>query len=311
VARCPTCHGTGRHPEDTGFRDVTKTKPEHHRGSNQAAVVAKQTWPSTPAKTLAEAGYKQIEPCILFDDPLKMVEKAKITGNTFMERLADNIWKPEELPEYIQIMDKYGLKLSSVHVFSNNINQAMDKMIETAKKNNISAYIVNCNQQTIALEYEAFANECSNLSSTLKEHGIELWIHNNGVEIKTMVEHNGKRVPVLSAILDLCKKANVGAQIDVGWVLYGGIDPVKYLLEVKEYVRSIHFKDLKKDFAIRSDGDIFACLGAGALNVAEILRGIPLQGSDITVLIDQDASDGDIMEDLIVSYQVLNKAASN
>jgi hypothetical protein len=52
VARCPTCHGTGRHPEDVGFRDVTKTKPEHHQGSNRAQVVEKQTWPVTAAGDL-------------------------------------------------------------------------------------------------------------------------------------------------------------------------------------------------------------------------------------------------------------------
>lgn len=257
-------------------------------------------------KALSEAGYKQIEPCILFDDPLKMAENARITGNEFMERLAENIWKPDELPEYIQIMEKYGLKLSSVHVFANNINQVMDKMVDTAKRNNINVYIINCNQQTIALEYETFAKECSILSGNLKKNGIELWIHNNGAEIKAMVEYNGKSVPVLSAVLDLCKKDNVGAQIDVGWVLYGGIDPVKYLLEVKESVRSVHFKDLKKDFAMSRDGDIFACLGDGALNVAEIIECIPLLNSDITVLVDQDASDGDFMEDMIKSYQVLN-----
>lgn len=257
-------------------------------------------------KVLAEAGYKQIEPCILFDDPIKMAEDARTSGNKFMMSLAENIWKPEELPDYIQMMEKYGLKLSSVHVFASNINQAMDKMIDTAKKNNISTYIINCNQQTVATEYVAFATECSKLSCALMEHGIELWIHNNGVEIKTMVEHNGNRVPVLSAILDLCKKANVGAQIDVGWVLYGGIDPAKYLLDEKEYVRSIHFKDLKKDFASRSAGDIFACLGDGALKVKEILECIPLLTPGITVLVDQDASEGDMIEDMIKSYKVLN-----
>ena len=30
TATCPACHGTGRRGEDGGFRDVTKTKPEHH-----------------------------------------------------------------------------------------------------------------------------------------------------------------------------------------------------------------------------------------------------------------------------------------
>ena len=49
VAKCPSCHGNGRRREDTGFRDVTKTKESHHRPSNQAAVVEKQTWPTTSA----------------------------------------------------------------------------------------------------------------------------------------------------------------------------------------------------------------------------------------------------------------------
>jgi hypothetical protein len=45
---CPTCHGSGRRTETTGFHDVTKTKASHHAQSNRAPVVEKQTWPSTP-----------------------------------------------------------------------------------------------------------------------------------------------------------------------------------------------------------------------------------------------------------------------
>src|SRR4051794_37451032 len=48
VAKCPSCHGSGKRREDTGFRDVTKTKESHHRSSNKAAVVEKQTWPTSP-----------------------------------------------------------------------------------------------------------------------------------------------------------------------------------------------------------------------------------------------------------------------
>jgi hypothetical protein len=45
---CPGCHGSGkRSSEPAGFRDVTKTKPSHHRQSNLAAVVQKQSWPAT------------------------------------------------------------------------------------------------------------------------------------------------------------------------------------------------------------------------------------------------------------------------
>jgi hypothetical protein len=45
---CPSCHGSGRRAADTGFHDVTKTKPSHHRQSNKVAVVAKAQWPVTP-----------------------------------------------------------------------------------------------------------------------------------------------------------------------------------------------------------------------------------------------------------------------
>ena len=45
---CPSCHGSGRRAADTGFHDVTKTKPSHHRQSNTAAVVPKARWPVTP-----------------------------------------------------------------------------------------------------------------------------------------------------------------------------------------------------------------------------------------------------------------------
>jgi sugar phosphate isomerase/epimerase len=259
---------------------------------------------------MAEAGYKQIEPCILFDDPDTMLENARKSGNKFLEHLAETIWKPEEVPEYLRLMEQYGLQLSSAHVFAGDCIKVADKMIETAQKNHIKAYVVNCNQQTIKSEFEQFASECSILSQLLQEQGIELWIHNNGAEIKALVDYNRRKVPALSAVLDLSKKAGVGAQIDVGWVLYGGIDPVEYLKEVGDCVRSIHFKDLKKDFHSREAGDIFACLGDGALNVVEILNSIPLS-PDITVLVDQDASDKDILEDLRISVDVLNKAAEN
>src|SRR3954464_8358080 len=44
---CPSCHGSGRRADDGGLRDVTKTKPSHHRQPNKVAVVEKQQWPST------------------------------------------------------------------------------------------------------------------------------------------------------------------------------------------------------------------------------------------------------------------------
>jgi cytochrome c peroxidase len=48
TATCPACHGSGRRADQGGFRDVTKTKPSHHRQPQQAqAAEKKPQWPST------------------------------------------------------------------------------------------------------------------------------------------------------------------------------------------------------------------------------------------------------------------------
>ena len=46
---CPGCSGSGRRATGQAlFRDVTKTKPSHHRPTNKAAVVEKIDTPTTP-----------------------------------------------------------------------------------------------------------------------------------------------------------------------------------------------------------------------------------------------------------------------
>jgi len=80
TATCPSCHGSGRKSEDTGFHDVTKTKPSHHRQTNRVEVVAKTGWPTTPqgsqlagevrdhAKTLPDAKARLILEIIEHED---------------------------------------------------------------------------------------------------------------------------------------------------------------------------------------------------------------------------------------------------
>ena len=47
TATCPSCHGSGRRAENTGFHDVTKTKASHHGPTNRVAVAPKTTRPVT------------------------------------------------------------------------------------------------------------------------------------------------------------------------------------------------------------------------------------------------------------------------
>ncbi|HEY3233077.1 MAG TPA: molecular chaperone DnaJ [Polyangiaceae bacterium] len=46
-ATCPGCGGSGRRAELSGLRDVTKTKPSHHRPQSASASVSNPNTPST------------------------------------------------------------------------------------------------------------------------------------------------------------------------------------------------------------------------------------------------------------------------
>ena len=61
-ARCPACLGTGRKSVDTGFRDVTKTKPSHYRTAEEAPKGPRG--PATPEgmQLAAEVGASAILP---------------------------------------------------------------------------------------------------------------------------------------------------------------------------------------------------------------------------------------------------------
>ncbi|HEY1954564.1 MAG TPA: molecular chaperone DnaJ [Polyangiaceae bacterium] len=45
---CPSCHGGGRRVETSGFHDVTKTKPSHHKPQAKSGAASKEEpWPTS------------------------------------------------------------------------------------------------------------------------------------------------------------------------------------------------------------------------------------------------------------------------
>lgn len=66
---CPSCHGSGRRAEDTGFHDVTKTKPSHYRQSNKVEVAEKVSWPTTFEGGRLATDVRDSATCLAADKP--------------------------------------------------------------------------------------------------------------------------------------------------------------------------------------------------------------------------------------------------
>ena len=236
---------------------------------------------------LSAAGYTQVEPCVAFG----------ISGVEILQSGMNPVWLPEEVRGFAARIREHGLSLRSCHMFGDNAKYGAD-MIKLCEESEIGQIVLNLPSGLSGESCRTFAAACKAFALRLKQSDIELWLHNGFSEIRE--QYDGKSV--YEYVLESCA-GTVGAQADVGWVLYGGREPVSFLQAIRPYLRSLHYKDLKKGYETLERGTIHSALGSGVLNTAEIYRfAAALQ---VPQLIDQDASDGDFMEDLRQSAAVL------
>lgn len=240
---------------------------------------------------LRKAGYTQAEPCVAFG----------ISGEDIRQSGMKPVWLPHEVPGFAAQMKEQGLSLTSCHMFGDTAVYGAD-MMRLCEETGIRQIVLNLPGGLAGEACDRFADACGAFARKLKERGIELWLHNGYPEIREQMD--GKSV--YEYVLERCGGL-VGAQADVGWVLYGGREPVAFLKAIAPYLRSLHYKDLKKGYETLPLDSIHTALGSGALNTEEIYRYTATL--PIPQLIDQDASDGDFLEDLRRSAEVLTNLA--
>ncbi|MBP3704407.1 MAG: sugar phosphate isomerase/epimerase [Clostridia bacterium] len=239
---------------------------------------------------LAAVGYTQIEPVVSLNMSAEQI--AAVGMNP--------VWQPEETPEFKKLLEKHGLELTSCHIFGDPAKDA-DKAAKLAEENDLKQIVVNCPRCENEADYAAFADGCLVLAEKLREVGVELWIHNSWPEIRAKV--NGKTA--LEYILERCG-GKVGTQIDVGWVLYGGEDPVMYLEKVLPYLRCIHYKDILAGYADMDIMKIHIALGRGAVDWRAVQAFA--KAHNLPEIIDQDMSPGDFLKDLEETAALLKNA---
>lgn len=90
--------------------------------------------------------------------------------------------------------------------------------------------------------WRTFAKELSELGRKLADHGIRLGYHNHSFEF---AKFDGKYA--LDIFFEESDPQYVFAQLDLGWVLHGGVDPVEYLKQFKGRCPLVHVKDFDAD----------------------------------------------------------------
>ena len=140
---------------------------------------------------------------------------------------------------------------------------------------------------------KACATKLQTAGDLLKPHGISVHVHNHYWEFHK-VEDGRYPYEVL-----MTEAPYIFSQLDLYWVAFGGANPVEVLHQYGKRVELVHVKD-----GMFGEKPHFKALGTGQVDLPAAIGAID---PAITqwLIVEQDASDGDMMEDVKTSYAYL------
>lgn len=209
------------------------------------------------------------------------------------------IWPADWLLAHVEEIRDMGLRIVSIHVFAENLVQSMDKLKAIAEKTGLKQFVVKTPENSTESILQQTALNYMKAADMLETFGVRLLLHNEAGDIQTKIA--GKTA--YEHLLDLCM-GKVGAQVDVGWVQFGGEDPAAFLERNAARVQSVHHKDFG---AGREPIDV--PVGTGNVDLAACFRFA--QSRDIPQLVDQEHFGPDVPGELQKVCQMLNGFAQN
>jgi sugar phosphate isomerase/epimerase len=112
--------------------------------------------------------------------------------------------------------------------------------------------------------WRALGDELGRMAERFQGEGITLGYHNHHWELKPK---EGQRT-ALELIFDAAGSSPLAWQVDVAWLVRGGVDPKEWMRRYSSRIVSAHVKDIAPD-GQNEDQDGWSDVGAGILDWRE------------------------------------------
>jgi sugar phosphate isomerase/epimerase len=137
----------------------------------------------------------------------------------------------------------------------------------------------------------------------IHQAGMQFVFHNHNYEFKPLEGSSG-----FDEIMRLTDPALVKLEMDVYWVMQGGRDPFEFLKQHKDRIQLFHMKDrfagAATGYQLDESAQHFTELGRGTIAWRALLKQAHRQGIRYA-FVDQDETEGPVLESLKVSYDYL------
>ncbi|XVH33068.1 family 16 glycoside hydrolase (plasmid) [Haloferacaceae archaeon DSL9] len=202
----------------------------------------------------------------------------------------------DDVDEIADALEATGLELSSAHVSIGELEENFDETIETYSALGadalIHAYEAGGTWQSEESVIE-WAERVNEMADRVADEGLEFGYHNHDHEF---VELDG------TYAFDIFAEhinENVHIQLDVGWTLVGGANPVSVLNRHSESIRTIHMKDMTADGA-------FTEIGEGDVNMKAVAN-VARAAADVDYLIYEYDAAPDPIDSLYTGAEFLER----
>lgn len=195
-----------------------------------------------------------------------------------------------------KVLDKLGLTAAGSHT---NINQLTAKLDEVIEYNLAigNHYIICPHYKFNSKEDISKASDLFNkIGEVIRTNGLEFLYHNHSHEF---VKFDGEYC--LDLLYKGVKAANMGAEIDSGWVFYSKVDPAAYIRSYKGRCPLVHVKDFTS-----IDEMLFTEIGNGIVNIGAIASAAAEAGTR-WLIAEQDECSIPSLESVRISFENLKK----
>jgi sugar phosphate isomerase/epimerase len=216
--------------------------------------------------------------------------------------------------EVKQAMDAAGLKLVSAHYPSNDLHKQFDQIVAFNKELGVQYIICSSPRPKDPAHDRATpyslddwrynADEFNALGEKVQAAGLKFGYHNHVAEF-----HKTDGVVPYDELMRRTDPAKVTMELDCGWVIVGGGNPIEYLRNYPTRITMLHVKDFKHSSTPPSETNhpAIAELGQGSIDYAPILRAAAKTGNIKHCFVEQEAFNVPPMESLKIDADYMRK----
>lgn len=233
------------------------------------------------------------------DDIINSLKKVKQIGYQVVEVCGTGEFTQQE---FSQILDDEGLICSSTHQGGKTILENTMEIVNTL--NNLKCkYVVLPSPWGFCLDtledVKQFAKNINEAGKILHDNGKALLYHNHNIEF---LKVGGKLI--IDVLFDETDPKYLQGELDTYWVQSGGGNPTKWCEKLNNRLPILHIKDYMTIKEEKWCKPVFAEIGNGNLDFADIIAAAEKSGCGIFI-VEQDGNFTDPFESIKMSFDYI------